>query len=463
MMSFCFIANYHLTPLQIALARRLEQDGVLCSFIAVNRDRARDIRGAGWDGEALLHLPFDPAPDEPPFVDVAVRFNDLVLADRALRHLPQKGLRYLYRAARELAAFFDRRAVDVVFSEPTWAHERLASALCAATGRKFLTPFTVRYPAGRWGFFEGGEQVELFPVGGGTAPENIAPDRILNAGAPPYLKRNDQLLQDSRRLSSRLDRVRRFITREQIDPSDPTHIQSRWHTLRTKGGEEVNRVRHRWVRRATVDARLLATSFVVYALHKQPESSIDVLGRYYEDQAAVLMAIWRSLPTGWKLLVKEHTNAIGDRSPDFYRRLSRWPGLEVIDEATPMATLLDHARAVFTVSGTVAYEAAMKGTPAFTFAPMFFNAFPRCRRVTVEDLRQAGDIAALIDALPAHDPEAAAAELAVIAAQSFPGRFTDVMSDPSVMDEENLGAIHGGMRALIEHLGHPTSPPSETK
>lgn len=457
MTSFCFIANYHLTPLQIALARRLEQDGVRCSFIAVNRQLVRDIRAAGWDGDAILHLPFDPAPDEPPFVDVAVRFNDLVLADRALRHLPLKGLRYLYRASRELCAFFDRRAIDVVLSEPTWAHERLAAALCAATGRKFLTPFTVRYPAGRWGFFEGGEQAELFPITGSTAPENIALDRILHAGAPAYLKRNDQLLRDSRRLSSRLGRLRRFITRERIDPSDPTHIQSRWHTLRTKGGEEINRIRYHWIRRATVNARLRATPFVVYALHKQPESSIDVLGRYYEDQAAVLMVIWRSLPTGWKLLVKEHTNAIGDRSPDFYRRLGRWPGLEIIDEATPMAILLDHARAVFTVSGTVAYEAAMKGTAAFTFAPMFFNAFPRCRRVTVEDLRQASDIGALIDALPAHDPEAAAAALAAIAAHSFPGRFTDVVSDPTVMDEENLDAIVAGMHALIRHL-HRHSP-----
>ncbi|GGP00297.1 hypothetical protein [Stakelama pacifica] len=452
MTSFCFIANYHLTPLQLAVARRLERNGVRCSFVAVNAGLVRDIRAAGWGDEAILYLPFEPEADAPVFLDIPVAFNDLVLADRALRHLPERGLAYLYGAARALQAFFERRAVDVVFSEPTWAHERLAAALCAGTGRKFLVPFTIRYPSGRWGFFEGDDQAGLLPVAGIGTPDAATPENILNAGPPAYLTRNDQLLRNARKFSSRADRIRRFLTRERIDPQDPTHIQSRWHTLLVKGGEEFNRMRYRSVARTSVDAALLATPFVVYALHKQPESSIDVLGRYYEDQAALIRAIWRSLPPGWNLLVKEHTNAIGDRPRRFYRQLGHWPGLKLVEETTPMAPLLDHARAVFTVSGTVAYEAAMKGTAAFTFAPMFFNRFPRCRRVTIEDLREARDVAALIDALPPHDGDAATAALRAIAAHSFPGRFTDVVSDPTVLEEPNVRAITAGMHALIDHL-----------
>lgn len=452
MASYCFIANYSITPLQIEVAQRLEGEGTSCVFVTVNSRLAQDIKDAGWGGERLLHLKLEPGISEPEFDAVPIRFNDLLLADRALRHTPEAGLHFLYRCARELSAFFDLHDVRFVFSEPTWAHERLAAALCEASKhRTFLTPFTIRYPSGHLAFFENGDQGRLYPLGTpslGGSPRTSA--EIANSTPPAYLKRNDQLLKEAGTIRARLARLRRFLTRERIDPSDPTHIQSRWHTIRIKGGEEIKRILYRFVRRKEVNDRLLDKPFVIYALHKQPESSIDVLGRYYEDQSALLMAIWRSLPTGWNLLVKEHTNAIGDRGLGFYRRLQRWPGLHIIDEKTPMRLLLERAQAVFTVSGTVAYEAALKGLPAFTFVPMFFNRFTSCRRITIEDLRDARDIAELIDALPVSTSSGEDAAADDILRHSFAGRFTDTVSDPSVIDPANVDGVMAGFRLLSE-------------
>ena len=452
MASYCFVANYHLTPLQLELARRLEQEGTPCVFVTVNSRLAQDIAYAGWDGRRLLHLTFDPDSAEPEFDKIPIRFNDLLMADRALRHVPEKGLRFLHRSARELLAFFELHDVRFVFSEPTWAHERLAAALCAASEhRTFLTPFTIRYPAGQLAFFENGDQDRLYAL---DAPSRNQPIRtsteVAKSAQPTYLKRNDQLLKEAGTLRARLERLRRFITRERIDPLDPTHIQSRWYTVRTMGGEEINRLLYPFVRREKLDERLLETPFVLFALHKQPESSIDVLGRYYEDQALLLLAIWRSLPAGWNLLVKEHSNAIGDRSPAFYRRLQRWPGLRFIDEKTPMTSLLELALAVFTVSGTVAYEAALKGVPAFTFAPMFFNRFASCRRITIEDLRSVRDVGELIEALPAASEIENDITLADIQRNAFAGRFTDNVSDPTVLDPDNVEHIMTGFRALAK-------------
>lgn len=442
-MSYCFIANYHLTPLQIEIARRLEREGTSCVFVTVNSRLAQEIAEAGWAGERLLHLTFDPVISEPEFNEVAICFNDLIVADRALRHTPEAGLRFLYGSARKLRDFFELHDVRFVFSEPTWAHERLAAALCAASRRRtFLTPFTIRYPSGRFAFFKNGDQDRLYPLEATSLgePTQTLVD-ISNSPPPSYLKRNDQLLKQARTISARFGRLRRFVTRERIDPRDPTHIQSRWHTLQTKGGEEIKRILYRFVSRQAVDQELLRTPFVLYAMHKQPESSIDVLGRYYEDQSALLLAIWRSLPPGWKLLVKEHTNAIGDRAPSFYRDLQRWPGLRFIDEKTPMPNLLERTQAVFTVSGTVAYEAALKGIPAFTFAPMFFNQFDRCQRITIDDLRAARDIKELIETMPPTNAATNDLVASEILRHSFAGRFTDVVSDPTVLDPPNIENI----------------------
>ena len=455
MATYCFIANYHLTPLQIEIARHLEQEGKSCVFVTVNSRLAQEIAEAGWASERLLHLTFDSERSEPEFNEVAICYNDLLVADRALRHTPEAGLRFLYRCARKLRDFFELHDVRFVFSEPTWAHERLAAALCAASGRRtFLTPFTIRYPSGRFAFFENGDQDCLYPIEAPSLGEQTQTlVDIANSPPPNYLKRNDQLLKQASTISARIARMRRFITRERIDPRDPTHIQSRWHTLQTKGGEEIKRILYRFVSRQAVDEELLRTPFVLYAMHKQPESSIDVLGRYYDDQSALLLAIWRSLPSGWNLLVKEHTNAIGDRAPSFYRNLKRWPGLRFIDEKTPMPMLLERTQAVFTVSGTVAYEAALKGIPAFTFAPMFFNQFDRCQRITIDDLRAARNIAELIETMPPANAATNDLVASEILRNSFAGRFTDVVSDRTVLDPTNIGDIMAGFRELTRAEG----------
>jgi len=455
--SHCFIANYHLTPLQIALGNRLRAEGVPIVFIAVNQHLYDDIIASGWDRRCVLYLPFDATPEDTPFKEVPIKFFDLIAADRALRFEQDKALHYLYRSARMMMAFFREHSVSFVLSEPTWAHERLAAAICAQiSGMTFLTPFTVRYPQNRWAFFPNGDQVELFEVAKqpnfSSSPETSTSTEVLQEGPPSYLRRNNELLAEARTFRARLSRLGRFITRERIDPRDPTHIQSRLRTLLIKGGEEINRILYKVVERTPLSDALVARPFVLYALHKQPESSIDVLGRYYEDQEVLIHAIWRTLPTGWRLYVKEHTNAIGDRSPAFYRRVASPPGIELIDECIPIGALMPHARAVFSVSGTVAYEAAMSGIPSFTFAPMFFNAFPSCNRITVDDLREAEDIAALIPSTQHASEHKIESILSRVEAQSFPGRFTDVVTDPHVLDAENLDKLVRGFLMLDQNF-----------
>lgn len=443
MQRYCFIANYFLTPLQMAVAAGLRSRGIESVFIVVNRKWRDELLAGGWSVDQVLYLPMGDTESYTPFERFPIKFMDLITADRALRFIPRRALAYLHGAAETMYTFLIRHNVKFVFGEPTWAHERLAHALCRHSGNiRYLSPHTVRYPANRWGFFPGEDQTELFAptlaerqssAGGQASVEDNAP--------PPYLARNNQLIAEAQTLGARLRRLKRYITRENIDPHDPTAVQSRWHTLKVAGTEEWNRIAYRKVRRAQLSEELLAKPFVLYALHKQPESSIDVIGRYYEDQNALVQAIWRSLPSGWSLYVKEHTNAIGDRSPQFYEALQSKPQLVVLDEKISANALLTACRAVFTVSGTIAYEAGMQGVPAFTFAPMFFNSFPSCRRITIDDLRDSDDLQSLISQLPAKENAAIEAATENIRTSSFPGRFTDVYSDPTVLSESNVRMV----------------------
>lgn len=449
MTQYCFIANYHLTPLFAAIARGLQTRGIQSTWITVNRQLRDELLQAGWAAEQVLYLPLTSISEYQLFTQFPIKFFDLLTADRALRHTPTLAVAYLHNSAHEILRFLQVQRIDFVFGEATWAHERLTSQLCRHLGHtKYLTPHTVRLPAGRWSFFEGEDQARLFEspvatshIGDGAASKAL----VFDATPPTYVKRNDELLEKSMSLQARLLRVKRFITRENIDPNDPTFIHSRLKTFQIAGGEELNRLLYRFTSRTAVSHEVLGRSFVLYALHKQPESSIDVLGRYYEDQAKLIHAIWRTLPAGWWLYVKEHSNAIGDRSPMFYRQLLQLPNVVLINEKASAAQLIASCQAVFTVSGTVAYEAALLGKPSFTFAPVFFNRFSQCKRIGIDDLRDTDDLRSLLSAqssVGVDDPRAH------ILRHSFEGRYTDVRTDPSVMEERNLERLIDGFLSI---------------
>lgn len=448
-LTYCFIANYYLTPLQSALARRLKNRGIRICWIVVNSRLAQMLESDGWPREHTLHLRLDAPSPAQPFTTVPLKFHDLLEADRALRHQPETGMRYLHAAAHAIHDFLERERPDFVFGENTWAHERLAAAFCAASGgaRQYLAPHTVRFPAGRWGFFEGEDQARL--IGGARLLANApglsaSQNRDVDMTPPSYVARNNELIANARTLRARLNRLKRFVTRENIDPTDPTHIQGRMDSLRVMGREELNRILYRKVRRLPIDAAALGRPFVLYALHKQPESSIDVLGRYYEDQFKLIHAIWRSLPVGWSIYVKEHTNAIGDRAPAFYEQINRLPNAYVIDEKSSAPQLIREARAVFTVTGTIAYEAALLGKPSFTFAPLFFNRLKWCSYIKLDDLRDCTDLEQLIERCSARVEDVPFDVLP----ESYEGRFTDVYTDPTVLNADNLALLESAFLSL---------------
>lgn len=449
MNKYCFIANYHLTPLQIQIAKCLEAKGISTCWIVVNKSLLQSILAAGCSRDRILHLQLeDPVTGTDTELPIPLKINDLLTADRALREAPQRGLEYLRQAARSILAFLDAQRPSFVFGENTWAHERIAAAVCHHRGdMHFLSPHTVRFPSGRWGFFMGQDQTHLFnPPGKVGNPAEAAP--AIAAVPPAYVKRNDELLARARTLGARLQRIKRFVTRENISSSDPTHIQSRWATLKIVGTEELNRLLYCFVKRDIPDEAMLTQPFVLYALHKQPESSIDVMGRYYEDQWKLIHAIWRTLPAGWHLYVKEHSNAIGDRSLGFYHRIAALPNAHIIHERASAPALIRASQAVFTVTGTIAYEAALLGKASFTFAPMFFNRLAPCKAVTIDALRDCEDLRELIEA---SNPSATEDAEDYILSRSFRGTFTDAHTDPNVLLPDNVAKLVAAFLSLSTH------------
>jgi capsule polysaccharide export protein KpsC/LpsZ len=189
--------------------------------------------------------------------------------------------------------------------------------------------------------------------------------------------------------------------------------------------------------------------FVLFTLHKQPEASVDNTGRYFEDQLEVIKNIWRILPEDTLLIVKEHSNAIGDRKREFYNKINEYKNVEFVQYNEDSYSLINMCEAVFTISGTVAYEAALMGKPAFTFIPIFFNKLSLCRHISYDDLRDPKtSLSVLINSVQ-YSEDKDQEYTNWIHSNSFEGIISDYNSNPACMEDENVEKIVKAINVIV--------------
>ena len=384
-MKVCFVSNFEKTWIFLEVAKvlkdRFDIDSV---WIVVNQSIKDKMVKRGVVEEDILFLPKNVKQHEQT-VYKDLKFNELVYADRYLRYDMEAGQAYLEKV-RDYAYFFlKKHKAKLVLGELTWAHERALYRLLLASPElscRYLKPHVVRIPNGRFVFFQ--SEIEDLPY---VDSQNLqlANYELVKLAKPLYYSHNNKKVAESQSLVSRLKRLKRFITGENIDKYDPTLLYHPKRRFKIGYTEEKNRLIYRFVKR-TPASFLKGKSYLFYPLHKQPEASIDVLGQYYEDQYLNIVNIWRLLGPDMYLAVKEHPNAIGDRSEEFFKKVSALSRVVVVHEMEESWNIIENATGVFSVSSTASYEAALMGVESFTFSPIFFNKLKGCYHVTLNDL-----------------------------------------------------------------------------
>lgn len=115
----------------------------------------------------------------------------------------------------------------------------------------------------------------------------------------------------------------------------------------------------------------LPERFVFMPLHVQPESSVDVMGREWRDQAYTAVVLADALAgTGITVAVKEHANFMWRRDPDFWPVLDRHPGVACVDPHGDSRQMARDAVFTLTATGTVGLEAGLMGRPVVSGAAM---------------------------------------------------------------------------------------------
>ncbi len=125
--------------------------------------------------------------------------------------------------------------------------------------------------------------------------------------------------------------------------------------------------------RVELDPAFRERPLIFLPLQMSPEATIDYWSADtswidYETRVLELLATTANTHT---ILVKEHPNVLGFRTPHFYERLASFDHAVLIDPGMSANTLIDMCDGVVICTGTVGFEAALRGSPVYTDSKPF--------------------------------------------------------------------------------------------
>lgn len=439
----CFVANYAKTFLFHEITQQLAFNEINIYWIVTNK-KMYNFLLKYYKKENILYINLENIKKDNKIV-CEFKLNEIVYGDRSLKYNIDEGIKFLENIQYPIYNFIKINKIKKVFGEITWAHELLIYRICLQKKELdciYLNPHTIRVPNGYFAFFKDEYQCKIYKKNDLSLTQN---KKDITIEKPDYLELNNQILKEKRKFIFRLKRLCSFLCSKNKDTNDPTMIQNKFILLKIRIKEELNKELYRFVKTNKL-SDFKDKKILFYALHKQPEASIDVIGRYAENQYLNIINLWRVLPSDWIIIVKEHTNAIGDRDLKFYKKLQAIKGIYFLNETTDSYDIIQKSELIATVSGTVAYEAVLLNKPAITFSKLFFNIFPKCKYLTIEDFKNINSIYDLLEVSNNNEIEKFTNE---ILEMSFEGTVSDPESDIRCINKDNIKKLTNAFLRVI--------------
>ena len=366
--------------------------------------------------------------------------NDLILMDRILRRKPAGYAHgYLAHLHSVIEPFLQRNRIELATSWRDTALQLLGMLICRKLEIPWIVPTRIRIPQEMYGFCSAHYTQSFIPL-----REVTSVDREWAEG----------FLRDFRARKHRPALKIAARTYWDVLCLLPTHMSAFWFELKRAPADyrndcarySVSRLIWMYLRRRINLAlyKLLPPyapigrgPYCLYALHTQPESSIDVASSFFSDQIGLIRMIARSLPATSELYVKVHPTDVDGQPPAFYREIGQIPGVRILHYAHESRALVDGCQVVFALTGTIAYEAALLGKPVIVFARNFFNDLPNVRYCGTPEALPAVVRAAMQDVARDSEPEIVEV-LARLKAWSFPGEVSRLheKSSPLLRDSD---------------------------
>ena len=160
---------------------------------------------------------------------------------------------------------------------------------------------------------------------------------------------------------------------EEVDPLDTIHSR-----MRKKGKKELSKLIALYSSLCTEPPK---KPYVFAALSYQPEQNTSPQAGQFVHQYLMIELLAHALPEGWELYVKEHPATLhldkkkGECSRDtwFYLDIASLPRTSLAPLDSNTIALVDESRCVATATGTVGWEALVRGKPVLVFGHSWYE------------------------------------------------------------------------------------------
>lgn len=222
--------------------------------------------------------------------------------------------------------------------------------------------------------------------------------------APDYMVKQNVARSKSNGLNGKIKRLRELKSKLLYRSTRPVKLKQKNLSIRTQYFSRLSNAiiyikreialktlfkeYHYWVSNRPIRER----PYILVALHYQPEETTSPSGGTYSDQTLIIELLHNALDPGIDIIVKEHKSQFNNfgtfkgergRLPEDYKHIANISErVRFVSADDDPFKLIDNAMAIATVTGTIGYESALRGTPVLFFGRAWFEGMPRTHRIT---------------------------------------------------------------------------------
>lgn len=362
--------------------------------IADERGDPRTHSGLHFLGLELLDRM--PRPDLPLLesleADGVPTVHNMILGDRVVSKLPyDEALGYVTFLARRLAELFDELGPSAILGGYDAVHSGIGLAVAKKRGIPWFALHFSVIPPGLAGFCDALSPAARVRLPGSRsraellalAESTLANFELRHLQAPAYIAPPPRSLgAQVRNVPARLSAV----VRTAENAARRNYLRFTDEPARRSVTAAVRSLHRAGAARDAIAAfpalsEPPATPYVLFGLHTQPESSIDVWAPFFSNQMWVIEVLARSLPPSLKLLVKIHKSDVAKHSREQLEKMRSFPGVELIRPFADSRAFIDGAKLVIGIQGTMGLEAALLGKPVIMLGDSPVTEFPNASRI----------------------------------------------------------------------------------
>lgn len=434
-MRILFVENQYKTYFFEEIAKKLQDDGHDISFVVQNHNFKPK-------GNFNTHvLPYPDHKNYKPILDKEI--DDIIFSDRNINYFRSENKSHFYYYNEIIKEFIYNTKPHIVFGECTLFHELLIAKYCKELKVNYLSPLPCRYPTGKFSFYMF-DTAKPFKGSGelltNEAASEIIDNIIHRKISPDYMK--PVIMSSLERLWNKLEKTTGYYLGEKFNTPSPY--------IKLKIEKERARAIQNWDSFAIKDLENSNDFKVLYPLQVQPEENIDIMGRERRNQLEVIKDISKNLPKGCVLYVKPNPKPRYEVEQEMIKFVSSTKNIRMIHHSVTMTDIFNKLDLVVTVTGTIAIESLLSNKPVISLIKTINNTVKNC--LYVEDLKVLPEIIQMVKAnkFPQATLQDKIDFINLLNQTSYYGNVSDVLSDKSCIDEDNIVLITEAFKDVMK-------------